>query len=215
MAKSRLDRIGEDEISQDHLREAMWVLKDRIYAGAATIAGDQLSDPDRSAPTKLQEGDGNRRTDTIKVQRRLERMERSGTKYTGMETLAAQLNCSKATIHKAIHASPRLEKWAQLDVPVGRTPRAESLTEVALDSVASPASGDPADLLPGEDVDLIMAKLIEQAMPEERVRLQSLSCDKRRRIAALYQEQIRDDEPAATHIVAGDRKRRQKCHKRV
>jgi hypothetical protein len=52
---------------------------------------------------------------------------------------------------------------------------------------------DPSDVLPDEDVDLIMARLIEQAeTPEKRASLNAMDENGRRELARLALEQDKD-----------------------
>ncbi len=137
------------------------------------------------------------------VQERLQRLCALGESYVSQRQLADRMACSGSTVHKAISASPELTKWMVEARP--RTPRAVPFNEVVTDNTRQATETDPSDVMPDDDVDTLMAKLIEQAEPKERARLNELTDEQRRNLAKAYSEQKRDAEPSPLQEDLADR----------
>lgn len=142
-------------------------------------------------------------TDWRDVQGRLLRLLEAGEPFTSQRELAKRMSCSAATINKAVNSSARLRGWA---ARAKGSPKAQSLNEVTTDNTPSQREGDPADHVPDDGVDRVMALLIEQAEPAERARLNELDTDGRRTMATLYLEQqaekhIEDEAPKGNRIL--------------
>ena len=123
------------------------------------------------------------------VQRRLLELVEKGERFTSYSELGVSLKCSKNTVRKALGKSQKLRAWKNAEAK--KSPRAQSLNAVVMDKTRS-NEPDPADMLPAEDVDRIMARLIEQAKPQERAQLNAMDARKRQEMARLVLEQDRD-----------------------
>jgi hypothetical protein len=106
---------------------------------------------------------------------RLEQKRSHGEKFVSQGKLAKDLGCSKSTIHGAIYTSVLLQKWAGV-IDKGGTPRAGSLNKQILDNTPDQHSPNHTDDV--GDAELI--RLIEEATPEARAWLQSLSLEEQR-----------------------------------
>ena len=106
-----------------------------------------------------------------------------------MGNLGVRLKCAKGTVRKALKRSPELLRWQAQKAPGAL--RAQTLNGMVTDNKPSDAPG-PADVLPDDDVDRIMARLIEQAKPEERARINGMDDNQRRELARTYLAQDRD-----------------------
>lgn len=114
-----------------------------------------------------------------------------GEKYTSQKELAERLDCSTSTINKAIKASVKLKGWMARGSK--RSPKAQSFNEVVADNAVDLREADPAVTgLPDDEIDRIMASLIEQAKPDELAKLNELNEEGRREMAKLYMEQQQD-----------------------
>jgi biotin operon repressor len=166
-----------------------------------------------------QDGDasiGGTNTNWKDVQGRLLAKRESGEPYTSLRTLADELDCSTATIRKAIKESTLLKGWQVRSERRKAAPKATDLGAVARDNRAQATESAPDDVLLDEDVDAIMARLINQAGPDERAKLNALDEEKRKALAAAYQAQNLDDEPSPLEgDTPGKRRRKVKQHKRV
>lgn len=124
-------------------------------------------------------------TDWRDMQRRLLRLCERGDAYTSIGDLAERMSCAKATIQKAMKDSTTLEKWQALHSREKKSLRASSLNEIVMDNAEQTREPNPADQAEANDVDVIFARLIEEAQPEERAQLNSMNADKRREFVAL------------------------------
>jgi len=126
------------------------------------------------------------------IRDRLLRLRSQGEPFTSQRQLAQQLECSLATINKALNSCNTLKGWAARS---RGQPRTQSLNEIVTDNTPSQREPDPADSLPDDEVDRIFALLLAVAQPEERGWLNALDADKRRELVRLYQEQQNDQHP--------------------
>ena len=138
------------------------------------------------------------------VQATLLRLCEAGEAYTSQRDLAKRVNCSESTINKALNRSPKLKGWMARHRK--RSPKAQSLNDVAADNTPSPREADPADSLPNEEVDRAMALLIKQAEPHEQAELNALNDEGRREMARLYVQQqaekyVEDEAPRGNRIL--------------
>ena len=152
-------------------------------------------------------------TDWRDVKDRLERLRDQGAPYVSQGDLAERLNCSKTTVYKAIHASPKLKAWMATARNDDATLRATRLNGVVIDRARQSVEAEPADVPPDDEVDAVMAKLIEQAKPKERAELNALDAEDRRVLVKTYYAQNRDNEPSPFDNHPPDW--RVKQHKRV
>ncbi|MHC5023146.1 MAG: hypothetical protein ACYTGG_04450 [Planctomycetota bacterium] len=119
------------------------------------------------------------------VQRRLLVLCDQGEAYTSIGKLAKGLGCAKPTAQKAINNSATLRDWQARHTQSKRAPRATSITEMVMDNTEQVREADPALAAEGDDVDLMFARLIQEAPPEERAELNQMDVAQRRRIIAL------------------------------
>ena len=89
----------------------------------------------------------------------------------------------KAKVNKAIKNTPSLHDWAKPQGNAG--PRAQSLTEVVTDAVSQRREPNPADIVEDEDAEVALRYLIEEAGPEEKARILSMTPEKQHALAIL------------------------------
>lgn len=122
------------------------------------------------------------------VQRQLLELYDRGEPYTSVGDLAKRLGCSKSTVHHAIETSHKLKGWQKRHLDArSASPRARSLNDVDQDRIEQ-KSGVDQDHDSDTD-DIVFARLIQEAEPEERAKLNSMDPEQRRELVAL----LRDD----------------------
>jgi hypothetical protein len=131
------------------------------------------------------------------VQGKLLAKRERGEKFSSYRTLAEELGCSTATIRKAIKKSESLRGWAAR--ARNPAPRAGPLNERQVDDAVQSREPDPADQLPKDEVDSIMARLIDMAKPEERAALEAMDTEQRREMAKAYADQCEDARQRKMH----------------
>ncbi len=114
--------------------------------------------------------------------------------YTSLRKLCRELKCSDATIRKAIDKSATLKGWQARSAGAKAAPKATDLGAVVRDNARQTTEPAPDDLLPDDDIQATMARLIDQAKPDERAKLNALDDAGRRALVATYQSQNLDDE---------------------
>ncbi len=140
------------------------------------------------------------------VQAKLIRLYGAGEAYTSQRDFAKRLGCSESTINKAINSSDRLKGWmARGGTPL---PNAQSLNEVVTDNTVSKSEDNPADHVPDDEVNRVMAILIQEAKTaEQRADLNGLNDEGRREIAKHYleqeQERFIEDEASGGNRIIG------------
>lgn len=132
------------------------------------------------------------------------RMER-GEPFTSFRALVKELHqqlpgASLSMVRSAIDRSRALTEWKKAGLRHrDRQGRAEPLTEVRLETLPAPASGDSNAIDAGldrADNDAIWAKLLDAATPEDRARLNAMSEVDRSEVLALHRQQLADDRRA-------------------
>lgn len=121
------------------------------------------------------------------VAERLERLQKNGEQYTSRHDFAKRLSCSPSVIQRAVKETPSLHVWAKFNV--APAPKVQSLTQAVSDNTVQRCEPNPADLMTYEDAQTTLRKLIKEAPPETRAKLQKLSslpCDELRRIMKPY-----------------------------
>ena len=189
------DRFGpfplpaEDPAEHERLQE----LRRSAILGAAVqlteLIGGILTDLGHDSDGE----NGTPATDYRVVQRRLLALREQGEPYTTMADLAKRMGCSRSTVHKATQNSRELEDWKKHHMAKRkRSPKAGQWNEVVEDRTAQTREGDPADVLPDEDVEKIMAILIAQAEADRKTdevgKLHASTADERRELARAYHE---------------------------
>jgi hypothetical protein len=81
-----------------------------------------------------------------------------------------------------------------------------------LDNLTQGREIDPSEYLPDDEVDATFARLLGEAPETDRAKLNALNPDERRKVAKLYLDQKKDDEPSP--LDAADN-RTVKCHPRL
>jgi hypothetical protein len=136
--------------------------------------------------------------------------------YTSYRKLAKELKCSDSTIRKAIDESELLRGWQARSAGSKAAPKATDLSVVVRDNKPQKAEPAPDDVLPDDEVDALMARLIEQASPSEQGKLRAMNQTQRRAMAAAYQAQNFDEEPSPLDTNAQSKQSRKvKLHKRA
>ena len=108
--------------------------------------------------------------------------------------MAKRLECAKSTINRAFKESTKLKAWMTEARKNKGTPRAMDLNEVVADNARQATEPDPSDVLPDDDVNKMMNKLIQEAKPTERAQLHALDADERRTLVETVHAQNRDIE---------------------
>lgn len=120
-----------------------------------------------------------------------ERMRKEGKPFTSYARIAALIGCEKSTLHKAIKddGTVELQEWASKQRAASRLNVAPELAAVILDSTPQGREPNPADILEDSDVDVMLARLLDQAGPDERARINAMSPAERRQLAkAAYHD---------------------------
>ena len=94
---------------------------------------------------------------------------------------------STSTVSKAIKRSTTLNAWQARYTKAKASPRASSLTNVHLDKIGQTREPNPAEEAEANDVDTLFARLIQEAKPDERAKLNLMTSEKRRQLVALVQ----------------------------
>lgn len=199
-------------------------LLDRLQRAAAAVDPGAIDRAAERAAVKAVEametrddtGIGGTDTDWKDVQGRLFAKRDRGEPYTSLRKLSDELNCSDATIRKAIDDSETLQGWRARSTGPRAAPRATDLGAVVRGNARQATEPAPDDVLPDDDVDATMARLIDQAKPAERAKLNALDDAGRRALVATCQSQNLDDEPSPLEPdKPGVRPRKVKQHKRA
>ena len=166
----------DDERIRLHIRLTS---KGRIHV-ARLKAGPPASEIAQKPPTA--------ETNWRDVQRLLLEMCDNGEAYTNLRDLMERTGCrSTSTVSKAIKRSTTLNAWQARYTKGKASPRASSLTEVHLDNTAQTREPDPAEEAETNDVEIVFARLIQEAQPEERAKLNDMPAEQRRQLVALVQ----------------------------
>jgi len=146
-------------------------------------------------------------TDWRDVQRRLLELYERGERYSSVADLAKRLGCGKATVQKAIKpeqslldrldetaraearsAARKLASWQARHLESKRSPRATSINDVVTDNAEQTREADPAKEAEGADWEIEFARLIEDAQPGERARLNAMEDEHRKELVAVLRE---------------------------
>ncbi len=153
------------------------------------------------------------RTDWRDVKRQLLELYDQGDPYITIADLANRIGCGTTTIHKAIKDSSKLKGWQARHTKGKKSQGASSLNEVVLNDTHQTGEADPSDVLTDDDIDNAMRRLIAEAGPEEKARLNELSEDEQRNLAQAYYEHNLDQEPSPLN--QSDRRRPVRQFKRL
>ena len=203
----RPDYCTATRYALDYLRHIAKTAQDGDEGEAVTLTADNRSDgpqaKQHNKPTVAAAQETVPETDWHDVQNRLLNLYKSGEAYTSQRELANRLRCSESTINKAVNDSAKLKGWMKRRAR--GTPKAQSLNPVVMD-IARSNVDDPADVLTDDDVDSAFARLLEEAKPQERAKLNELDAGGRRKMANLYLKQqaerhIEDDARKGNRIL--------------
>ena len=125
----------------------------------------------------------------------------AGEPYTNLRDLMERTGCrSTSTVSKAIKRSPTLKAWQARYTKDKVSPRASSLTEIVADNTAQTVEADPSNVLTDEEVNAVMARLIDEAQEQDKVeelaRLNAMDDGQRRTMADAYCAHKLDEEPS-------------------
>lgn len=161
-------------------------------------------------------GIGGTDTDWKDVQGRLLAKRERGEPYTSLRKLCSELGCSEATIRKAIGESETLTGWQARSRGPMTAPKATDLNAVVRANTRQTTEPALEDVLPDDDVDATMVRLLNQAKPAERAKLNALDNAGRRALVAAYQAQNLDAEPSPLEPdKPGEGPRKVRQHKRI
>lgn len=117
----------------------------------------------------------------------------NGEPFTSQDKFATRIGCAKATVNKAIHSTVELKDWAEKQV----TSTLNAVYGPTLKGIASTREADPTDICEDDDVDAMMAYLLDQAEPDERARINEMSpADKRRLAQTAYRDPDGEEQAA-------------------
>jgi len=155
---------------------------------AARLRVDRPTEKKTATPSSM---------DRQEVRRRLLEICDAGERYTSLRDLQKRTGCgSTSTVRNAIKESETLREWRDQAKPHNRRLRASSLTDAVIDSTAQTNESDPSNVLTDEEIDHEMRRLIEQAKPEEKAKLNGLDDAGRRRLVQALLEHKGDREPS-------------------
>jgi hypothetical protein len=156
--------------------------------------------------------------DWLTVQKHLYTIYVNGGVYASMKDLARQVGCkSKSTVAKAFR--PPSEALRKLNIKekmaaikrghslVGWMARSKedsakaarkaiSLTDCVTDNMVQKTERNPASFEPKNDIDVAMAKLIDEADDDRRAKLNAMSPDEQRDLIMAIQDSDRDYDPS-------------------
>jgi hypothetical protein len=199
-------------------------LLDRLQRAAAAVDPGAIDRAAERAAAKAVEaietrdtpGIGGTGTDWKVVQGRLLAKRDRGEPYTSLRKLCAELGCSEATIRKAINKSETLKGWRARGKGLNAAPKATDLDAVVRDNTRQTTEPAPDDVVSDDEVNATMARLIDQARPDERAKLNALDDAARRELARMVRSQTLNNEPSPLESdKPGERSRRVKQYKRA
>lgn len=120
----------------------------------------------------------------------------NGERYTSRGDLARRIGCSVSTVQKAIdNGSIELQEWASRQRGASRLNVTPEVATVAIESNAQSREPDPANMLHDCDVDVVLAKLLDQVSPDERARIHGMTPAEKRQLAeAVYRDPDKDEQ---------------------
>jgi hypothetical protein len=122
------------------------------------------------------------------VRRRLLMMCSKGKPYSSTRQLARLIGCSSSTVTDAISSAARLKAWASKISGESNpsSPAVQSATESVTDRVSSDTEGDPADITPDDDAEVAFSRLLQEAPPGIRARLNAIDDPETRRQIGIF-----------------------------
>lgn len=120
-------------------------------------------------------------------------MVEQGEKFTTQREMAKRLGVGTSTINKAIQSSRKLKDWS---TKTPQTMKAIRLGPTNMQDIEQQSEADPTDMMPDDDVDLLMAELMASASPEEQKLLAAQTPEQRKRLAVVYEKQRKDLDPS-------------------
>jgi len=116
----------------------------------------------------------------------LDELRLAGGRYTSLQKLADKIGYKKGVVHKAIKKGPvELQDWASKQRPASRLNLSPEAAAVAIENTAQSREPDPANMLHGCDVDVVLAKMLDEASPDERARIHGMTPAEKRQLAEI------------------------------
>jgi len=158
-------------------------------------------------PTDAAGGDGDGQI-WQEVQAELERLRLQGERYSSQQKLADRIGCTKFLVQKAIANGPvELREWASRQRGASRKNASQKAAAAAFDKTPQGREDDPAEKLHDCDVDIVLAKLLDEASPKERARINGMTPAEKRQLAeTVYRDP--DTEEQAKRLRQANRSRR-------
>jgi hypothetical protein len=175
-------------LSPDSLKQMSTV--DAVDSVASSASLDEAESNEQS----VGQTGGSGETTWQDVQGKLLHMMEQGHKYSATRTLAEECECSNSTIFKAIKDSPQLKEWMQSADRSRKSSKGTALSTLILDRHAQMRETSPESYVDEDDVDLVMAMLIQSAKTEQqRAILNNLNDEERVEMVKLCNEFDHDD----------------------
>lgn len=158
-----------------------------IIKAALQAVGDPIAELRVSVPQEQTSSQGDAtQIDWQHIQQQLEDCRLRGEQFTSRRRLAKRFRCSPSTVHKALDSGTvELQEWAKKQRGPSRLIASPKVSSIALKT--SPQHGEP---VPGEsleqaDVDVMLARLLDEAEPDERARIHAMTPEQKRRLAEV------------------------------
>lgn len=146
-----------------------------------------------SAPTRAK---ATRESMTVeKLREELLGMRQRGEPYTSTQKLADLWGCAKSTVSQAINGSPALQQWAGTTQRGHQARPAATITPAMAESIAAPVPRREASLS-SEQEQAVLARLLDQATPEQRAEIHAMTDEGRTALAEQMVAQQLDAEPS-------------------
>lgn len=203
-ALMRLERAAAERKLRDRA-EPKSDAASRIRAPIVEIRAD--AENIGAAATKTGGGAASLDANWRDVQRRLLELYERGERYTSVSRLAKRLGRANATVQKAIKppqssldrldeearaearsAARKLAGWQARSARAKGAPRATSINDVVTDNAKQTREADPADEAEGADWEVEFARLIQDAQPDERAKLNAMEDEQRKELVAILRE---------------------------
>jgi len=134
------------------------------------------------------------------VRNYLEGCRLNGERFTSRAKFGKRIRCSPATVQKAIeNGSVELQGWASKQRGESRLNVFPETAAVVFDNTPQGREPSPADILENDDVDVMLARLLDEAQPDERARINAMSPAEQRQLAETAYRDKDLEEQALRH----------------
>ena len=117
----------------------------------------------------------------------LEECRQRGEGFTSQDEFAQRIDCSVATVNKAIaRGTVELQEWASKQRVASRKNAAPEVAAVVFENAPQTRETDPANMMHDCDADVVLAKLLDQVSPDERARINAMSPAEKRQLAETF-----------------------------